>query len=55
MGTASAEHKIVEAECIKNTCRKNSEGNKIEDVGERYYIWTVATYILLVWGMGKLP
>lgn len=55
MWTASAEHKIVKAELIKNICRKNSEGNKIEDVWERYSIWKVATYILLVWGMGNLP
>lgn len=48
MGTASAEHKIVEVELIKSMCRKNSEGNKIEDVWERYYLWTIATYILLV-------
>lgn len=36
MWTASAEHKIVKAELIKNICRKNSEGNKIEDIWERY-------------------
>lgn len=54
MGKTSVKHKIVEAQFIKNTCEKNSEGNKI-DLWERHDIWTVARYFLLMWGMGKLP
>lgn len=48
-------HKFAKAEHVKNICKKNSGGREREDVWGKFCIQTVAIYILLVWGVGKLP